>query len=274
MDEQTQYSTSQGYLPRKFEDIVDSIRIRVNEKLGTSYTMSEFTGTNIYKTQYPAIQEAMAIENDLSQIFAKLLDYIDETNESINAPAIVRNSLIDRINKLGVECSLKKLSQGEAGNIFLCCNISTADDNYQYLANEIGKILRDFTAAGTVTNGTQEVSLQLANTQVETFKFSLATRTAILCRLTLKISRNNQYYIPTDDEAKDILLQNLKDLYHLGQDFEPEKYAEINRDFPCCSEVILEYSLDNGLTWSSNVAVLQYNQKYTVNRGDITIVRT
>lgn len=268
------YSTSQGYLPRTFEEITESVRNRTNSSLGTSYTPSEFTGTNIYKVSYPQMQEAMSIENDLSQIFAKLNDFIDETNESINAPAIVRDSLIRKVQNLGVECSTKSLESNEAGNIFLCCNISTDDDNYQYLANEIGIILRDFTAAGTVTNGTQEVNLQLANTQVETFRFSLATKISIQLRLTLNISRNNQNYIPTDDEAKDILINNLQELYHLGQDFEPEKYAEINRDFPCCSEVILEYSLDNGTTWISSVAQLQYNQKYVVARGDISVVRT
>ena len=268
------YSQSQGYVPRQQEDIMNSIRNRTNNYLGTNYTESEFSGTNIYKTAYPEVQEAMSIENDISQIFAKFSDFIDETNESINAPAITRGALISKINNLGVECSLKQLSQGEAGNIFLCCNINVTDDNYQYLANEIGKILRDFTAGGTVTNGTQEVSLQLPNTQVETFRFYLASKTSIKCRLTLKISRNNQYNIPSDDEAKQILINNLNNLYHLGQDFEPEKYAEIERDFPCCSEVILEYSLDNGESWLTDVAILPYNEKYTVALEDISIVRT
>ena len=97
---------------------------------------------------------------------------------------------------------------------------------------------------------------------------------SVKLKLTLQISRNNDEYIPTDNEAKEILLNNLNKYYKLGNDFEPEKYAEINRDFPCCSKVILEYSLDNGTSWTEAVAQLSYNTKYITNAGDITIVRT
>lgn len=268
------YDRSQGYIPRTADDIMESLRVRTNEYLGTNYTMQEFEGTNIYKVSYPLMQEIMQSENNLSMIFSNYKDFITDTNESINAPAVVRDSIIRKINKIGVDCSLKQLDPAEAGNIFLCCDLNPADPNYSYLVDRIGDIMLDNISAGTVSNGSISVNKQLENGQVETFNFELPTKTAILLKLTLQISRNNDQYIPTDNEAKEILLNNLNEYYKLGNDFEPEKYAEINRDFPCCSEVILEYSLDSGTTWTDAVAQLSYNTKYTVNAGDITIVRT
>ena len=268
------YDRSQGYMPRTAGDIMESLRVRTNEYLGTNYTMQEFEGTNIYKVAYPLMQEIMQSENNLSMIFSKYADYISEVNQSINAPAVVRDSIIRKINELGVDCSLKQLDPAEAGNIFLCCDLNPADDNYSYLVDRIGNIMLENISAGTVSNGSVSINKQLENGQVETFKFELPTKTAILLKLTLQISRNNDQYIPTDSETKEILLNNLNKYYKLGNDFEPEKYAEINRDFPCCSEVILEYSLDNGTTWTDAVAQLSYDTKYTVNSGDITIVRT
>ena len=268
------YSNSQGYVPRTATEIMEALRLNMNDVLGTDYTTSEFSGTNFYKVIYPVMQEIMATENNLSIIFSKLVDFIDKTNESINAPAVVRDSIIRKINELGVDCSLKQLDPAEAGNIFLCCDLNPADDNYSYLIDRIGNIMLENISAGTVSNGSVSVNKRLENGQVETFKFELPTKTAILLKLTLQISRNNDQYIPTDSEAKEILLNNLNKYYKLGNDFEPEKYAEINRDFPCCSEVILEYSLDNGTTWTDAVAQLSYDTKYITNAGDITIVRT
>lgn len=268
------YSNSQGYVPRTATEIMEALRLNMNDVLGTDYTTSEFSGTNFYKVVYPVMQEIMATENNLSIIFSKLVDFIDKTNESINAPSVVRDMLIKKINEIGVNCSLKQITKEEAGNLYLCCDISEGQSDYNYLADQIADILLKNTAGGIYTNGTQEVSKLLDNGQVEVFKFYLPTKTAIKCRLTLRISRNNSYYIPTDDEAKEILLNNLSELYYLGEDFEPEKYAEIERDFPCCSEVILEYSLDNGASYITDVAQLDFNVKYTVAEEDITIVRT
>ena len=268
------YNKSQGYMPRTANDIMESLRVRTNVYLGTNYTMQEFEGTNIYKITYPIMQEIMQSENNLSMIFSQYADYIKSVNERINAPAVVRDSIIRKINELGIDCSLKQLNPAEAGKIFLCCDINPDDSNYSYLVDRIGDIMLKNISAGTVSNGSVSVNKQLENGQVETFKFELPTKTSIKLKLTLQISRNNDEYIPTDNEAKEILLNNLNKYYKLGNDFEPEKYAEINRDFPCCSKVVLEYSLDGGTNWTEAVAQLSYNTKYITNAGDITIVRT
>ncbi len=148
----------------------------------------------------------------------------------------------------------------------------TASDTYAAEKLAIATILKDSVVAGVTTMGTETETITLSNDQSFDWSFYLPDPIPITLRLTLVTSSNNQSVILTTAETTALLLANITERYRLGLNFEPQRYFSVV-DAPWCASALLEYSLD-GSTWISTVATLAFNELYTFDSEDISIVET
>lgn len=147
----------------------------------------------------------------------------------------------------------------------------TTNPAYAAMKAEIALLISEITVAGAVTQGTEVTTIVLTNGQSFDFKFNLPDRKATKLRLTITLSENNQVVIAAPDTIKERLLANINARYRLGRNFEPQRYFSVV-DAPWASQVLLEYSLNDGATWSSAVYDAQYNELFDIGLADIELV--
>lgn len=95
------YSAENGYVPVGIDEIMASIRENVNTQFGTTYTAETFVGTNMYKYFYALAQRVEANEIKTSEIFLKLQDYFDFTNETILSPKVTPPGFLEAMADAG-----------------------------------------------------------------------------------------------------------------------------------------------------------------------------
>lgn len=147
----------------------------------------------------------------------------------------------------------------------------TLNANYAAMKTEINTLISQSTVAGAVTQGTEVSTIVLSNGQSFDFKFNLPDRKDVKLKLTVTLSENNQVVIDPPDSVKERLLANINARYRLGRNFEPQRYFSVI-DAPWASKVLLEYSLDGGVTWLSDVYDAQYYELFDMGLDDITLV--
>jgi hypothetical protein len=136
---------------------------------------------------------------------------------------------------------------------------------------EVCTLISQYVVAGVITQGTETESIVLTNGQSFDFKYHLPDRVDVWLRLTLTTSRNNQSVIATPDETKLKLMQNIAAEYQLGKDFEPERYFTI-ADAPWAGDILLEYSIDEGANWETEVFESLFDDLFVVLLENITLV--
>lgn len=267
------YSNDNGYVATSVAELMALVMENINTEFGTSYTAETFEGTNFYKYFYAAIQEMQRNEVKTSEIFLKMQDYFNETNEKVLRPLVTPPGIIDALLEAGYTASVKPAENADAGKAFICVDVDDAADDYAETKLEICNLIKDYVVAGVVPQGTEEELIVISNGQEFPFRFNLPDRTDIKLRLTLTISRNNKSVIASDDDIKDTLLANIQAKYSLGKDFEPETYFSV-LDAPWCSDILLEYSLDGGSVWLDDVYESEYDEIFDFDLTDITLVQS
>jgi hypothetical protein len=267
------YSNDNGYVPLSLEDIIEAIMEGFNTVFSTTYTTETFVGSGFYRFSYALAQRIQRNEVRTDEIFLKVQDYFRETNANINDPLVTPTGVIQQLAALGYTASVKPPESGDAGKAYICVNVDDSDEDYAEMKLEICETIRDCIVAGVVTYGTEEETLVLSNGQSFDFKYDLPDVTEILLRLTLTTSRNNQGVIDSVDEIKDKLIDNINARYSLGKDFEPETYFSI-ADAPWCSDILLEYSIDDGGNWLTAVNEAEYDELYSYPLENVEIVET
>lgn len=266
------YSREQGYTPASFETLMNEVRNGVNNQFGTSYTSETFQGTGFYRFFYPLVQRLLQTEVRTSEIFLKLQDYFATINARISRPVATRQGLIDVLSTFGYKSSIKPTTTLEAGQLFIAVDVDETEDDYLDRKAEILTIIKDSTVAGVITQGTEEQSFVLSNGQEFTFKFNLPDRKPTKLRVTITTSKNNQYVIDSPEEVRDIIMQNLAKFYWLGKNFEPQRYLTLN-EAPYAESILFEYSIDDGVTWETEVYESQYDELLTIGLSDVQIIQ-
>jgi hypothetical protein len=265
------FSAENGYIPVSVNTIMESIMANINVQFGTNYTIETFVGTGFYKYFYALAQRVQENEVKASEVFLKLQDYFRNTNEQIINPKVTPNGLIEALELAGYRASVKPMIEAEAGELHVCVDVDDEDPEYAATRLEICGLLRDYTPAGVVTIGTESETLTLSNTQEFEYAFNLPTKTEILLRLTLTLSRNNQNVIADPDDTKLLLFERINEEYALGKDFEPERYFTV-ADAPWASDIKLEYSLDDGDNWLGTVYESDYDELFVILLENITLI--
>ena len=263
------FAQDTGYLPNTVGALMELVRVGVNEQFGTTYDAETFLGTNFYKYFYALIQRLQENEVKTSEIFLRMQQYFDVTNEKITRPNTTHPGLVDYLDAAGYQASTKKPIDADAGKLYVCVNVDGSDPDYAATKLAINTLIKDCAVAGVITQGDQVSTITLPNLQSFDFKFKLPTLTPIDLKLTITLSNNNQFTILSDVEVTALLFANINARYTLGLDFEPQRYFSII-DAPWASDVLLEY--DDGGGFVSTVFAAAYDDLLTFAIGDITVV--
>lgn len=265
------YASESGYTARTIESMMLDVMAGVNAQFSLTYTAETFVGTNFYKYFYSLIQLAQENEVKTAEIFLKLQDYFAITNERISRPVTTNPGLIEKLGAEGYTASVKKPIDADAGKVFVCVDTDQTAQTYAAKKLAINTILKNSTVAGVVTQGTEVSAIVLSNGQSFDFKFLLPNRIAVLLKLTITLSENNQVAISDPDDTKLLLVGNILADYRLGKNFEPDRYFSIS-DAPWAQSVLLQWSDDNGVTYQSTVYDAEFDDLFLIDLANITLI--
>lgn len=265
------FSSENGYIPVSISEIMNFIRNEINTLFGTSYTEENFVGTNWYKFCYAVAQRMQQDEIQTSEIFSKLQEYISITNERIQRPSVSYPGLVDSFKNNGYVASVKQITNVDAGKMFICVNVDETALDYAAKKLAICTLIKDFVAAGTVTQGTEVESIVLTNGQAFDFKYALPNEIPVIFKLTITVSENNQLLVPDDETVRALLFSRLNTMYRLGLNFEPQRYFTL-ADAPYAATVLLEWSDDAGATWNDTVFDANYDDLFTYDLDDLAVI--
>ncbi len=200
-------------------------------------------------------------------------EYFDITNEEIQRPNTTNPGIIDYFAEAGYLISVKAPNDTDRGKVFICANVDSGAPNYAATKLALCTMIKDCVVAGVVSQGSESSAITLPNAQSFDFKYNLPDRHAILLRLTITLSSNNQFTVLSDVDVAQKLFTNINAKYRLGLDFEPQRYFSVI-DAPWAAEVLLEYSLNAGADWESEVYDAEYDDLLEFDVEDIEIVNT
>lgn len=265
------FSAENGYVPVSLNEILNFVRLQVNEVFGTDYSEVSFVGSNWYRFAYVVAQRMQSNEVKTSEIFQKLQQYIALTNERIQRPSVSFPGLLDAFAANDYVASIKEIDDTDAGKMFICVDVDDGAPDYDDVKLEIGGLIKDFVAAGTVTEGSEEQPITLSNGQEFTFKFALPNRIPVLLRVTIAVSENNLLLVPDDETIRQEIFDRINELYRLGLNFEPQRYYNLGHAAYAAS-VLFEWSDDDGSNWHDEVYDANFDDLYTFNLEDIAII--
>lgn len=266
------FSEDEGYIPVTIEQMMLSVMENINTQFGTSYTAETFLGTNFYKYFYALMQRVQESEVKTSEIFLRMQEYFNITNELIQRPNTTAPGIIDFFGAAGYLVSVQAPQDSNPGEVSICVDVDDTDPDYEdVIKPTLCDLVKQCVVAGVVSQGTETESITLSNGQAFDFSFFLPTKIPITLQLTIVISENNEHTILPDNEIAQILFDNINARYRLGLNFEPQTYFSVV-DAPWAASILLEYDIGGGLI--STVADLDFDELYTFEIGDITIVQS
>lgn len=265
------FAQDSGYTPKTFDELMSAVREAYNLAMGTTYDEGTWVGTNGYKYWYACLQKVVENETKTAEIFAKLQEYIATTNARIQRPSTSLPGLMDSFAAQGYVASMKKPADADAGKVYICVDVDDGEDDYADTKLEICGFIRDYIAAGMVTQGSEVESLVLTNGQSFDFKYALPDRTPIILRLTITSSENQDTAIPSDVTIRQTLYDNMRERYRLGWDFEPQRYYT-QVDAPWAATILLEWSDDDGANWHDEVFSAAYDDLFEFTLDDIEVL--
>lgn len=268
------FSLENGYTPLTIETIMDSIMENVNTQFGTSYTTDTFVGTNFYKYFYAQAQRMQENEIKMSEIFLRMQEYFDVTNEEIQRPNTTNPGVVDYFSDRGYFVSAKPPADADAGKAFICIEVDDSDPTYDTVLKPLlCQYISECVPLGIISQGTESEAINLSNGQSFDFKYNLPAEIPVVLKLTTTLSDNNQFSVLSATEQKELLIANIAARYKLGQDFEPQRYFSVV-DAPWAATVLLEWSSNGGGLWQSTVYDADYDDIFTFDIGDITLVES
>lgn len=265
------YTIINGYAPRDYETILQECVNVVNAEFGTNYTSISFAGTNLWKYLYTTIQGIMEVENNISELGVKLQDYIRTQNESLIIPRSTPDGITQIIfEELGLIASVKPTESSDAGYISIAVDVDDAREDYSKIKQRILLLLHKNMGAGLFYEGSERGNITASNGQSFEYAFELPTTTALKVKINVKVSDNTTRMIETPTSIKEKFLENFKNIYRLGFDFEPSVYL-CRDDLPFASEIKTTYSTDGGSTYKDVILEALFDEKITIDPDDVEV---
>jgi hypothetical protein len=268
------YTDNNGYEPRTFDDLMTTLMGGINKEFGSTYDYERFQGTNWYKFLYPLVQLIIESEADFSNIWEKYTDYIRTLNESIAIPKTPVEGLIAAFkNVLGIEISVAEAEENTAGILSVCANVDNTAADYADTKQKIIDALLKYSVAGVYTDGDQRGTAVASNGQNFEYGFWLPQKIDTILQLNITLSRNSDVVSDTPEAAKEKLINNLKNLYKLGMDFEQQKFFNIDRDAPYASDITLFYkNSKTGGEFTADVYHANFRDLFLFDPENISVV--
>lgn len=264
--------TTDGYVPDDFSTIMSRYFNAFKNEYEPNLTEVRFKGSREYELFYSSAQVDMQIQTIFADSMEKVSDWILSINLKIQQPSTVPTAIVKAIkDNFGFNASVKPMIEADAGKLHIAIDYTPTTN----LNTQIAQVLAtQAVAGGIVTIGDISVPVSVGGQQFD-YKWTAATEANIKFKLTITVSRSAATYIESEANIKERFLKNFNDLYQLGYDIEPESYFEIVRDAQYASNILCEYSLNDGSTWASSPLKSLFNTKYVpeLDTGDVKVVR-
>ncbi|CAH1521254.1 Whole genome shotgun sequence [Vibrio owensii] len=256
------WDSETGVQPDSFETIMEAYfnAFKNADPKFESLAYNTFVASDEYKVFYASVQVDMGIENVIAMLFIKMSEFIQSENLKINNPTTTPNALMEGLeNNFGFKSSVKPMIEEESGKMHVAIDYTPEPDlNYQ-----IAKYMEQSAVVGsTYMVGDIAQDIVLRKGGIETYRWVQKTEQPLLFKLTIIKSRNSTAIVDNQDEIVSKFMANFEAFFWVGMDLEPEKYFEINRDAPYASDILTEYSFDDGENWSSEPYKTPYNIKF------------
>lgn len=268
-----------GFEKQSFDDILAIMTDAINQQFNTDYTTDTIVGSNHFKFFYGGLQLRMECDNKIAELGNKIVDYIRTINESIAQPVSSPDGTIRYFREnLGLTVSLKPITQAsDAGKPAVCVDIDPTSTTFDSMKQQIFDALRLTQTEGlywfnpSTSAGAREYRGESSalNGQALPYCFFVPETSTMDVRITVTRSRESLAFQLNTAQIEALFIQNFNERYSLGKDFEGSVYLNVN-DIAGASEVLVEWSIDNGANWSSSIRDMDFDQKIVLD--EITIV--
>ena len=268
-----------GFEKQSFDDILAIMTDAINQQFNTDYTTDTIVGSNHFKFFYGGLQLRMECDNKIAELGNKIVDYIRTINESIAQPVSSPDGTIRYFREnLGLTISLKPITQAsDAGKPAVCVDIDPTSTTFDSMKQQIFDALRLTQTEGlywfnpSTSAGAREYRGESSalNGQALPYCFFVPEESTMDIRITVTRSRESLAFQLNTAQIEQLFVQNFNERYSLGKDFEGSVYLNVN-DIAGASEVLVEWSIDNGANWSSSIRDMDFDQKIVLD--EITIV--
>lgn len=268
-----------GFEKQSFDDILAIMTDAINQQFNTDYTTDTIVGSNHFKFFYGGLQLRMECDNKIAELGNKIVDYIRTINESIAQPVSSPDGTIRYFKEnLGLTVSLKPITQAsDAGKPAVCVDIDPTSTTFDSMKQQIFDALRLTQTEGlywfnpSTSAGAREYRGESSalNGQALPYCFFVPEESTMDIRITVTRSRESLAFQLNTAQIEQLFVQNFNERYSLGKDFEGSVYLNVN-DIAGASEVLVEWSIDNGANWSSSIRDMDFDQKIVLD--EITIV--
>lgn len=272
------FDVTNGFEKQSFDDILQILTDAINQQFNTDYTADTIVGSNHFKFFYGGLQLRMECDNKIEELGNKIVDYIRTINESISQPVSSPDGIIRYFREnLGLVVSLKPITQAsEAGKPAICVDIDPTSITFDSMKQQIFDALRLTQTEGlywfnpSTTAGEREYRGESSalNGQALPYCFFVPEISTMDVRITVTRSRESLAYQLNTAQIEALFIKNFNERYSLGKDFEGSVYLNVN-DIAGASEVLIEWSTDDGLSWSSGIRDMNFDQKIVL--GDIIV---
>lgn len=266
------YSAENGFVPLTFAENMELVRAAINSEFGTTYTEESFVGTNWYKWAYSFCQRINLLNTKMSEIFAKLQQYITQTNLMVLQPTTTYDGLVQAFESEGFVVNPKPQdSTTMAGIMSLCVNLDDTDLDYETQKEAVLTLLDQYVSAGCFFTGTETGTIVIANGQAIPYAFHLPNRIPVLIKLSIETSSNSQDVAPPNEDIRIDFFEKLGERYRLGWNFAPDRLYTV-ADAPYAEDITIEYSVNEGSTWTSSVYASAFDDLFDFNLEDLTVL--
>ena len=266
------FNLQNGYTPRDIDSIISEFREAINSEYNQKMTAEQFKGSNWYKLIYSASQLVATAEGHTAELSNKLIDYIRKVDQEIQLVKSSVDGIMGHLkSELDLNSSVKPSTVDDAGYLYIAVDVDNTASDYAEKKQRILEKLKEYCTAGLYFTGSERGEIVASNGQPFTFGYDLPSIVNMQVRIKVTISDNTTAYIMNNQAIEEKFLQNFNSMYKLGLDFEGDRYLCARDDLPFASKIVVEWSVDNGKTWSAEVWQSAYNQKLNLSNVEIVI---
>ena len=242
-----------------FEQVEQLVHQAYIDRWGT-ISMAQWRGSYEYQALYPFIQLMVENGNLTLQAINEALESLAQIGEEIKRPAVLHSRVSERFLEDGYIAVPREPTLATAGIMAVC--VDQPDRDAEDDAAVALLLANECMPAGVHIEGVNEYTVVLSNGQSIVMRWTNPTEVPTTFKLTLLRARNSQYPVDDVDTIIDRFMTNFNEQNALGLDITPETYYTIHRDAPWASQVLTEYSFDDGTTWLSIVHAATYTDKF------------
>lgn len=222
----------------------------------SNVSITQWRGSYEYQAIYPEIQ--MMVENGviMSDSLNQVMGTIAAENQRIYRPAALHTRVPERFAQAGLEATIRQATIDTRGIVAICVDQGETPDS------TIGDLIRDeMLPAGQFMEGDIEYPTAISNGQPVTIRWTHPIELTATFRVTLTKSRNTPYPVDSPDQVVEIFNDSYARIMGLGLDVVPDKYLT-TLNLPWAAAIVTECDPTGGTTYSPNIVLADFNQRY------------